>query len=82
MKRDTEFTKQQVLDHNGPVKLFVPHMEHQKSVYRTVDDVTMFVDNVFGGRFRPFGRVEGRQMFVCLLPEHTALYRSIEDAQN
>jgi hypothetical protein len=65
-----KFSEQDILNHRGTVVIFCPHVEPNKSSYKPVQDVAEFVKRAFDPKsaFRPVGRVEGRQMLVCMLP--------------
>jgi len=69
---DIQFDEQDILNH-GDVMIFLPHVEHQKSSYKRVRNKVEFVKNAFDPKsvFRPIGRIDGRRMLICMLPQRT-----------
>jgi hypothetical protein len=68
---DRPFTADEILAHEGPVEVFCPAVDPNRSTYRKIPHVAHFVEKVFDDPkgFRPRGRVEGSRMLVCMLPQ-------------
>ena len=66
---DRVFTERDILEHKGQVSIFCPAVEEEDSKYKRVEDVALFVKNVFKSQFRPQGRIERKEMLICLFPK-------------